>query len=162
HGAVGAPTMVAPSAGALTVGARVRARLPLVPRQSLRGLPDVTVRAVHPDRVHLDRTRTTERGGLLALRQGGGTVHARLGPVDGHPTPTTVSRPVLAVDTEEPLQVDRARSNGFYWRGPRRRPTAWPPTRSRSSPLSVTCRPGWCAPPRSTAPRPGTRTPGRS
>lgn len=109
--------MFALSAGALTAGARVMARLPLVPRESLRGLPDVTVRAVHPDRVHLDETRTTGRGGLLALRQGGGTVHVRLGPVDGRPTPTTVSRPILAVDTEEPLQVDRARSNGFYWAG---------------------------------------------
>lgn len=117
HGAVGAASMFALSAGALTAGARVMARLPLVPRESMRGLPDVTVRAVHRDRVHLDETRTTGRGGLLALRQGGGTVHVRLGPVQGRPTPTTVSRPVLAVDTEEPLQVDRARSNGFYWAG---------------------------------------------
>ena len=38
HGAVGAATMFALSAGALTVGARVLARLPLVPRESLRGL----------------------------------------------------------------------------------------------------------------------------
>ncbi|ATG52284.1 alpha/beta hydrolase [Brachybacterium vulturis] len=117
HGAVGATAMFALSAGALTAGARVLARLPLVPRESLRGLPDVTVRAVHPERIHLDASHTTDRGGLLALRQGGGTVHVRLGPVDGRPTPTTVSRPVLAVDTEEPLQVDRARSNGFYWAG---------------------------------------------
>ncbi|MDN5600568.1 MAG: alpha/beta hydrolase family protein [Brachybacterium sp.] len=117
HGAVGATAMFALSAGALTVGARVMARLPLVPRESLRGLPDVTVRAAHPDRVHLDETRTTGRGGLLALRQGGGTVHVRLGPVDARPTATTVSRPVLAVDTDEPLQVDRARSNGFFWAG---------------------------------------------
>ncbi|WP_394214776.1 alpha/beta hydrolase family protein [Brachybacterium vulturis] len=117
HGAVGATAMFALSAGALTAGARVLARLPLVPRESLRGLPDVTVRAVHPERIHLDETRTTDRGGLLALRQGGGTVHVRLGPVDARPTPTTVSRPVLAVDTAEPLQVDRARSNGFFWAG---------------------------------------------
>jgi len=117
YGAIGAAGMFTLSAGVLTAGARIIARLPLVPRESLRGLPDMTVRAVHPDRVHLDETRTTGRGGLLALRQGGGTVHVRLGPVDGRPTPTTVSRPVLAVDTDEPLQVDRARSNGFYWAG---------------------------------------------
>ena len=117
HGAVGAVSMFALSAGLLTVGARVMARLPLVPRESLRGRPDVSVRAVHPDRVHLDDSRTTGRDGLLALRQRGGTVHVRLGPVDGRPTPTTVSRPVLAVDTEEPLQVARAASNGFYWAG---------------------------------------------
>ena len=117
HGAVGAVSMFALSAGLLTVGARVMARLPLVPRESLRGRPDISVRAVHPDRVHLDDSRTTGRDGLLALRQRGGTVHVRLGPVDGRPTPTTVSRPVLAVDTEEPLQVARAASNGFYWAG---------------------------------------------
>src|SRR5699024_3730268 len=117
HGAVGAATMFALSAGALTVGARVLARLPVVPRESLRGLPDVTVQAGRPDRLHLDSNPTTGRGGLLALRQGGGSVHVRLGPVDGRPTPTTVSRPLLAVDTEEPPQVDRARSNGFFWAG---------------------------------------------
>jgi uncharacterized protein len=117
HGAVGAASMFALSAGLLTAGARVMARLPLVPRESLRGRPDATVRAVHPDRVHLDDSRATGRDGLLALRQGGGTVHVRLGPVDGRPTPTTVSRPVLAVDTDEPLQVDRAASNGFFWAG---------------------------------------------
>lgn len=117
HGAVGAASMFALSAGALTVGARVMARLPLVPRESLRGRPDVSVRAVHPDRVHLDESATTGRDGLLALRQSGGTVHVRLGPVDGRPTPTTVSRPLLAVDTEAPLEVARAASNGFYWAG---------------------------------------------
>src|SRR5699024_11986618 len=36
HGAVGAVSMFALSAGLLTVGARVMARLPLVPRESLR------------------------------------------------------------------------------------------------------------------------------
>src|SRR5699024_9903517 len=117
HGAVGAATMFALSAGALTVGARVLARLPLVPRDSLRGLPDVTVRAVHPDRAHLDPTRPALPRGRPARRQGRGPAHPPLGPVVGHPTPTPVSRPVLAVDTEEPLQVDRARSNGFYWAG---------------------------------------------
>ncbi|MGP9539850.1 alpha/beta hydrolase family protein [Brachybacterium sp. AOP43-C2-M15] len=117
YGLTGAASMFAVSAGLLTAGARVMARLPLVPRESLRGRPDVTVRAVHSDRVHLDESPTTGRDGLLALRQGGGTVHARLGPVDGRPTPTTVSRPLLAIDTDVPLQVDRAASNGFYWAG---------------------------------------------
>jgi len=117
YGVGGAASMFALSAGLLTVGARVMARLPLVPRESLRGRPDVTVRAVHSDRVHLDDSPTTARDGLLAMRQGGGTVHVRLGPVDGRPTPTTISRPLLAVDTEEQLQVDRARSNGFFWSG---------------------------------------------
>ena len=54
YGIAGAAGAFALSAGLLTVGARVMARLPLVPRESLRGRPDVTVRAVHPDRVHLD------------------------------------------------------------------------------------------------------------
>ncbi|NMA77899.1 MAG: alpha/beta hydrolase, partial [Actinomycetales bacterium] len=48
YGAAGAAAMFALSGGLLTVGARVMARLPLVPRESLRGRPDVTVRAVHP------------------------------------------------------------------------------------------------------------------
>ncbi|MBB5831672.1 alpha/beta hydrolase family protein [Brachybacterium aquaticum] len=117
YGVAGAATMFALSGGLLTAGARVMARLPLVPRESLRGRPDVTLRAVHPDRVHLDANATTRRDGLLALRQSGGTVHVRLGPVDGTPTPTTVSRPLLAQDTAEPLEVARAASNGFYWAG---------------------------------------------
>ena len=117
YGVTGAVGAFALSAGLLTVGARVMARLPLVPRESLRGRPDVTVRAVHPDRVHLDASATTRRDGLLAPRQSGGTVHVRLGPVDDHPTQTTVSRPLLARDTDEPLLVDRAKSNGFFWAG---------------------------------------------
>ena len=117
YGIAGAAGAFALSAGLLTVGARVMARLPLVPRESLRGRPDVTLRAVHPDRVHLDASATTRRDGLLALRQSGGTVHVRLGAVDGRPTPTTVSRPLLAEDTAEPLLVDRAKSNGFFWAG---------------------------------------------
>lgn len=117
YGAVGAASMFALSAGMLTVGARVMARLPLVPRESLRGRPDVSVRAVYPDRVHLDDTNATGRRGVLALRQGGGTVHVRLGPVQDRPTPTTVSRPLLAADTDEPLEVERAASNGFFWAG---------------------------------------------
>src|SRR5699024_8278802 len=76
-----------------------------------------TVRAVHEDRVHLDDSKVTRRGGLLALRQAGGAVHVRLGPVQGRPTPTTVSRPLLAVDTDQPLEVARAASNGFFWAG---------------------------------------------
>src|SRR5699024_5800114 len=60
---------------------------------------------------------TTRRDGLMALRQSGGTVHVRLRPVDDHPTQTTVSRPLLARDTDEPLLVDRAKSNGFFWAG---------------------------------------------
>ena len=117
YGAMGAAGMFTASAGMLALGARVMARLPLVPRESLRSRPDVTVRAVYPDRVHLDDSRTTRRGGLLSLRQGGGTVHVRLGEVDGRPTPRTVSRPLLAQDTDQPLRVDRASSNGFFWAG---------------------------------------------
>ena len=117
YGLAGAAGAFALSAGLLTVGARVMARLPLVPRESLRGRRDVTVRAVHPERVHLDDSATTRRDGLLALRQSGGTVHVRLGAVDGRPTPTTVSRPLLAADTAEPLRVDRATTNGFFWAG---------------------------------------------
>lgn len=105
------------SAGALAVGARVMARLPLVPMHSLRRRPDLPVRAVHEDRVHVDRTKETEREGYLAVRQSGGAVHVRLGPVTAHPTPTTVARPLLGADTAEPLQVDKAAVNGFYWAG---------------------------------------------
>lgn len=105
------------SAGALAVGARVMARLPLVPQQGLRHRPDLPVRAVHEDRVHVDRTKETEREGYLAVRQSGGAVHVRLGPVTARPTPTTVARPLLGADTSEPLQVDKAAVNGFYWAG---------------------------------------------
>ncbi|HJB11586.1 MAG TPA: alpha/beta hydrolase [Candidatus Brachybacterium merdavium] len=116
-GAVGAAAMFTVSAGALTIGARVMARLPLVPQLGVRQRPGLPVRAVYPDRVHLDTTPESERGGYLALRQSGGAVHVRLGPVDGRPTPTTVSRPLLASDTAERLSVDRAASNGFFWAG---------------------------------------------
>ncbi|WP_114856034.1 S9 family peptidase [Brachybacterium sp. YJGR34] len=117
YGAAGAASAFALSAGLLTVGARVMARLPLVPRESLRQRADLPVRAVHEDRVHLEDTRTSRRGGVLALRQSAGAVHVRLGPVDAHPTPTTVSRPLLARDTENPLQVAKAATNGFFWAG---------------------------------------------
>ncbi|WP_193107365.1 S9 family peptidase [Brachybacterium sp. FME24] len=116
-GAVGAASMFTLSAGLLAVGARVMARLPLVPQQGMRHRPDLPVRAVHPDRVHVDVAKEASRDGYLALRQSGGAVHVRLGPVDGHPTPTTVSRPLLAADTVEPLQVDKAAVNGFFWAG---------------------------------------------
>ncbi|MFC7374260.1 MULTISPECIES: alpha/beta hydrolase family protein [unclassified Brachybacterium] len=105
------------SAGLLTLGARVMARLPLVPQQGLRQRSDLPVRAVHPDRVHLDATKEAARAGYLALRQSGGAVHVRLGPVDGRPTPTTVSRPLLASDTAEQLTVEKAGVNGFFWAG---------------------------------------------
>src|SRR5699024_4628397 len=88
-GAVGAAAMFTVSAGALTIGARVMARLPLVPQLGVRQRPGLPVRAVYPDRVHLDTTPESERGGYLALRQSGGAVHVRLGPADGRPTPTT-------------------------------------------------------------------------
>jgi pimeloyl-ACP methyl ester carboxylesterase len=113
-GALGAFTL---SAGMLTAGARVMARIPLTPQLSQRGRPDQTVRAVHPDRVHLDATPEAERGGLLALRQAGGAVHVRLGPVQGWPTSTTVSRPVLACDTSQQLEVGPAGTDGFFWAG---------------------------------------------
>ncbi len=117
YGATGAAAMFALSAGALTAGARVMARLPLVPRESLRGRADLAVRAVHSDRVHLDDSPVSRRGGVLALRQAAGAIHVRLGPVDGRPTPTTVSRPLLATDTDQALQVAPAASNGFFWAG---------------------------------------------
>ncbi|WP_443360856.1 alpha/beta hydrolase family protein [Brachybacterium alimentarium] len=116
-GAVGAVSMFTLSAGLLTVGARVMARLPLVPLHGLRHRPDLPVRAVFEDRVHLDRSTESVRDGYLAVRQAGGTAHVRLGPVQGTPTSRTVSRPLLAVDTAEPLRVDKAAVNGFYWAG---------------------------------------------
>lgn len=116
-GAAGAVGAFALSGGLLAVGARIMARLPLVPQLGVRQRPDLAVRAVHEDRVHLDATKESARAGLLALRQSGGTVHVRLGEVTGRPTPTTVSRPLLAVDTADPLTVDRAAINGFFWAG---------------------------------------------
>jgi uncharacterized protein len=116
-GAVGAASMFTLSAGLLTLGARVMARLPLVPQEGLRQRLDLPVRAVHPDRVHLEETKESGRNGYLAVRQSGGAVHVRLGPVDGRPTPTTISRPLLASDTAEPLAAARAGVNGFFWAG---------------------------------------------
>lgn len=116
-GAVGAGAAFTLSASLLTVGARVMARLPLVPQLGARARPHLAVRAVHSDRVHLDSTEETRRAGYLALRQAGGSVHVRLGPVDGRPTPTTVSRPLLATDTADPLRPDQSDINGFYWSG---------------------------------------------
>lgn len=116
-GAIGAASAFTLSAGMLAVGARVMARLPLVPQQGLRGRADLPVRAVHTDRVHLEATSESARAGCLALRQSGGTVHVRLGPVQDRPTPTTVARPLLAADTAEPLRVAKAAINGFFWAG---------------------------------------------
>ncbi|MDO5662821.1 MAG: alpha/beta hydrolase [Brachybacterium sp.] len=101
--------------GLLTIGARVMARFPLIPHS--RSRPDLVVRAVHPDRVHLDATEETARPGVLALRQQGGAVHLRLGDVLGRPTPTTVARPILARDTPVPLDIGPAQANGFFWAG---------------------------------------------
>src|SRR5690625_3474929 len=56
-GAVGAAAMFTVSGGALTIGARVMARLPLVPQLGVRQRPGLPVRAVYPDRVHLDTTQ---------------------------------------------------------------------------------------------------------
>lgn len=103
------------SAGLLAVGARMIARVPLIPAD--RGRSDVAVRAVHPERIHLDATAETRRPGVLGLRQQGGAVHVRLGPVTGRPTATTVSRPILARDTAQEASVDGAATNGFYWAG---------------------------------------------
>ena len=116
-GGIGAAGAFAVSAGLLALGARVLARLPLVPQMGIRQRPDLSVRAVHPDRVHLDESTESRRAGYLALRQGGGAVHLRLGPLDGRPTPRTVSRPILAADTAEPLKVARTNVNGFFWAG---------------------------------------------
>lgn len=116
-GGIGAAGAFALSAGLLALGARVMARLPLVPQMGIRQRPDLAVRAVFPDRVHLDESSESRRAGYLALRQGGGGVHLRLGPVEGRPTPRTVARPVLARDTDAPLQVARTNVNGFFWAG---------------------------------------------
>ncbi|MFQ6484253.1 alpha/beta hydrolase family protein [Brachybacterium epidermidis] len=105
------------SGGLLTLGARIMARLPLVPQQSIRQRRAIPVRAVHADRVHLDAVGEATRDGYLALRQAGGAAHVRLGPVTSRPTPTTVARPLLASDGEEPLRADPASVNGFYWSG---------------------------------------------
>lgn len=115
--AVGGAAFVV-SGALLTAGARVMARLPLVPHGSRPD--DARIRAVHADRVHLDATAETTRPGVLAIRQGGGAVHARLGDILGHPTATTVSRALLAIDAERPaarLDVGTAGTNGFYWSG---------------------------------------------
>ena len=109
--------MFALSAGVLTLGARIIARLPLVPHLADRHRPDLAVRAVHADRVHLEATPESARAGYLAVRQAGGTVHARLGPVMGRPTPSTVSRPLLALDTAEPLRAQKVAINGYFWAG---------------------------------------------
>lgn len=106
------------SATLLTAGARIMARVPLVPQEKRRA--DATVRAVHADRLHLDATAETRRPGYLSLRQQSGAVHVRLGDVTGAPTPTTVSRPVLARDTPGTageVQIGEAATNGFYWAG---------------------------------------------
>lgn len=102
----------------LTIGARVMARVPLVPQGSRPD--DAVIRAVHHDRLHLDATPETARPGVISLRQGGGAVQARLGDVLGRPTPSTVARPLLAVDAERPgtpLTIGTAGTNGFYWAG---------------------------------------------
>lgn len=103
--------------GLLTAAARIMARIPLLPDPAPGHGRDTVVRAVHPDRVHLDTTAETARGGLLALRQSGGAVHVRLGPVTARPTSTTVSRPLLASDGTEPLHCGPATVNGFFWAG---------------------------------------------
>ncbi|WP_240613375.1 alpha/beta hydrolase family protein [Brachybacterium endophyticum] len=113
-GAVGAFTL---SAAALTAAARVMARIPLTPQMSRHARPDQAVRAVHADRVHLDATAEARREGYLALRQSGGAAHVRLGTVLGRPTPTTVARSLLAQDTDTPLEVGPAGSDGFFWAG---------------------------------------------
>ncbi|MCL6423519.1 lysophospholipase [Brachybacterium sp. JHP9] len=115
-GAVGGGAFLL-TGGALAIGARIMARTPLLPQSSARARADVMVRAAYPDRVHLDHTPETARAGCLALRQSGGAAHARLGPVTGRPTPTTVSRPILALDTAEPLVPGPASTNGFFWPG---------------------------------------------
>ncbi|MFE5777324.1 alpha/beta hydrolase family protein [Brachybacterium sp. NPDC056505] len=116
-GGVGALGAFALSAGALAAGARLLARVPLTPQTSQRGKLDQVVRAAYPDRVHLDRTAEAVRGGVIALRRSGGAVHVRLGPVDGEPTPTTVSRPILARDTDEPIGIGPVGLDGFFWPG---------------------------------------------
>lgn len=106
------------SAALLTAGARVMARVPLVPQEKRR--PDATIRAVHADRLHLDVTPETRRPGVLSLRQQAGAVHVRLGDVISAPTPTTVARPILARDTPGPSgapDLGGAATNGFFWAG---------------------------------------------
>lgn len=103
---------------ALGAGARVMARVPLLPAG--REKSDAVVRAAFADRVHLDATAETLRPGVLAVRQGGGAVNARLGPVLGRPTPTTVARPLLALDADRAgarLEAGAASTNGYYWAG---------------------------------------------
>lgn len=107
------------SGAALTAGARVLARVPLTPSGG-GSRADATVRAVLPDRLHLDATPETSRPGWMALRQGGGAVHVRLGDVVDRPTPTTVARPIVALDrasSADRLDIGSAATNGFYWSG---------------------------------------------
>lgn len=106
------------SGAVLTVGARMMARIPLVPVGRQRS--DATVRAVYPDRVHLDATAETQRPGCLAIRQAGGAVHVRLGDVVARPTATSVARTLLATDSPRPadrLDLGAAGTNGYFWAG---------------------------------------------
>src|SRR5699024_3059647 len=66
-------------------------------------------RPPRPDPHH--RARRTARPATGRRHRPRAPGPGRRAPHPDHP------RPVLAVDTEEPLQVDRARSNGFYWAG---------------------------------------------
>lgn len=117
-GLAGAGASFIASTLALAVGARVMARIPLLPAG--REKSDAVVRAAFVDRVHLDATPETRRPGVLAIRQGGGALSARLGAVTGHPTPTTVARPLLALDADRPgarLEAGAASTNGYFWAG---------------------------------------------
>lgn len=116
-GLTGAAAAFVLTGGLLSLGARVLARLPLVPQGTLRAFPNVAVRAVHPDRLHLDATAETARRGWTAIRQQGGATRVRLGPVTHRPTPTTVARPILGIDGPEPPVVARGNVNAYYWSG---------------------------------------------
>ena len=99
------------------MGARILARTPLVPQGSGKARPQFAVRAAYPDRLHLDVTEETARAGWMAIRQRGGAVRVRLGPVTHHPTATTVARPIIGSDGVEQPDIGPAVMNGYFWSG---------------------------------------------
>lgn len=117
-GAIAAGGAFVLTGAALTIGARVLARFPLVPQESVR--EDAEILAIGRDRVALRAVTETLRPGVLALRQGGGGSHLRLGRILDRPTPDVVVRELLAVDTPGTVGAPRpgpAATNGFFWSG---------------------------------------------
>lgn len=103
--------------GALSLGARIMARVPLVPNPGPSTKTTFAVRATFEKVVHLDATAETTRPHVMTLRQKGGGSMLRVGPVLRRPTPTTVARPILGNDGEDTPEVGPGSSYGYYWSG---------------------------------------------